>query len=69
MASKHSKGFGLPARALIVVGVMMTNLLGDSLLFFSTLPPITLRIAFPDLPLPSDLTAGDFGLEEEAKLS
>jgi hypothetical protein len=69
MASKHSKGFGLPARALIVVGVTMTNLLDDSLLLFSTLLPITLRIALPDLLLPSDLTAGDFGLEEDAMLS
>lgn len=47
----------------------MTNLLEDSLLFFSTLPLITLRIVFPDLLLPSDLIAGDFGLEEEAMLS
>jgi hypothetical protein len=48
----------------------MTNLLLEaSLLFFSTLPPITLRIDFPDLLLDSDLMAGDLGLEDEAVLS
>lgn len=71
MASKHSKGFGLPDWALIRLGVMMTNLPGASAFRFSTLPgPLIFRIGLAALPLLlcSSLMCGDRGLDERCEL-
>lgn len=66
MASKHSKGLGRPAWAVMEVGVMMTNLPdceSGFLGLFSILASLTLRMTRGDLE-DSDFMAGDLGLDD-----
>jgi hypothetical protein len=63
MASKHSNGFGFPAEALMMLGVMITNLLAGSALLFSILfLPWIFRMGLGTF---SSLIAGDAGLADK----